>query len=125
MTKLEALTVQFRSAVQRLQEVVVMPKNQIVRDSAILRFEIALDLSWKVLKNYLEDVHGILCVSPKGCYREAFKVGVLERGDKWLTLVDLRNLTMHTYNEQIAEDIYREIPSALELFQALLKKVIS
>ncbi len=78
MTKLEALTVQFRSAVQRLQEVIAMPKNQIVRDSAILRFEIALDLSWKVLKNYLEDVHGILCASPKGCYREAFKLGILE-----------------------------------------------
>ncbi len=123
MTKLEASAAQFRSAVQRLQEVLAMPKNQIVRDSAILRFEIALDLSWKVLKNHLEEVHGILCSSPKGCYREAFKLGILEYEDKWLTLVDLRNMTMHTYNEQLAENIYCELPSALELFQALIRKV--
>lgn len=123
MTKLDVSAEQFQSAIQRLQEVLAIPMNQIVRDSAILRFEIALDLSWKVLKNYLEAVHGIMCASPKVCYREAFKVGILEYEDKWLTLVDLRNMTMHTYNEQIAENIYRELPSALQLFQALLKKV--
>ena len=42
MTKLEALTEQFRSAVERLQEVVAMPKDQIVRDSAIELFQALL-----------------------------------------------------------------------------------
>ena len=123
MTKLEASAGQFRLAVQRLQDALAMEKNETVRDSAILRFEIALDLSWKVLKNHLEEIHGVLCSSPKGCFREAFKLGVLEYEDKWLTLIDLRNLTMHTYNEQLADEIYRELPNAHKLFQALLQKV--
>ena len=123
MTKLEASVNQFRSAIRRLQEALALPKNEIVRDSAILRFEITLDLAWKVLKNYLEAVHGVVCVSPKGCFRDAFRLGVLEYEDRWLTLIDLRNQTAHTYNEQLAEEIYRELLSASDLFQALLQKV--
>ncbi|MGA2625237.1 MAG: HI0074 family nucleotidyltransferase substrate-binding subunit [Bacteroidota bacterium] len=123
MTKLEASVSQFRSAVRRLEEALALPKSEIVRDSAILRFEIALDLAWKVLKNYLEAVHGVVCLSPKGCFRDAFRLGILEYEDRWLTLIDLRNQTAHTYNEQLAEEIYRELVSAPDLFQALLQKV--
>ena len=65
MTKLESTINQFEKALMRFQEVLTLPKTDIVRDAAIKRFEFTLDLSWKMLKAFLEDKRGIVCASPK------------------------------------------------------------
>jgi len=50
MTKLPSLRKDFSSAITRLYEALALPKNSIVRDSCIQRFEIAFELCWKMLK---------------------------------------------------------------------------
>ena len=120
MNKLEALLNQFQQAISRLEEALKEPKSGIVRDSAIQRFEFTLDLSWKTAKTFLQEKKGLVCVSPKECFREAYKQGLIEYDDQWLALVDMRNETVHTYNEEVAEKIYNELPRALELFNKLL-----
>ena len=47
-TKQMAVLGQFQKAVVRLEEVLKKEKNDFIRDSAIKRFELAFDLSWKV-----------------------------------------------------------------------------
>lgn len=123
MNKLEAVKNQYVRAVIKLEEVLKAPKSDIVRDSAIQRFEFTLDLSWKMLKAYLEETKGVLCHSPKDCFREAYRQKVIGYDDKWIHLVDLRNETSHTYNEDLAETIYQQLPEALTLFQSLLNSV--
>ena len=61
-------------AVDRLAEVVAMPKPEVVRDSAIKRFEITFDMSWKTLKAFLQERYGVNVASPK----EAFAQGSLQ-----------------------------------------------
>ncbi len=78
MSKLEALLNQFQNALARFREVLDMPENDVVRDSAIQRFEFTLDLSWKTLKALLEVQKGIVCASPKECFREAYRQGILD-----------------------------------------------
>jgi len=121
MSKLEAILSQFEQALQRLDEVLKEPKNSIIRDSAIQRFEFSLDLSWKSVKAYLEDKKGIICSSPKDCFREAYRQGLVEYNDAWIKYVDMRNETAHTYKEEIADKIYAELPKALADFIGLLK----
>lgn len=123
MTKLDATTAQFERAFKRLEEVLGIPKTDIVRDSAIQRFEFTLDLSWKMVKALLETRHGISCNSPKDCFREAYRQGLISYDDAWVKLVDLRNETAHTYNEETAERIYKELPNALKHFAILLAAV--
>lgn len=123
MSKFEAVKEQYRKALQKLEEVLEAPKNEIVRDSSIQRFEFTLDLSWKMLKAYLEETKGVLCHNPKDCFREAYRQKVIGYDDKWIHLVDLRNETSHTYNEDLAETIYQQLPEALRLFQSLLDSV--
>lgn len=120
MTKLDATITQFERAYKRLEEVLAVPKTDIVRDSAIQRFEFTIDLSWKMVKALLETRHGISCNSPKDCFREAYRQGLLSYDDAWIKLVDLRNETAHTYNEETAERIYKELPIALKHFTELL-----
>lgn len=119
MTKLQSLQEDFVSALLRFEEVLREKKTDVVRDSAIKRFEIAFDLAWKTAKAFLEEKHNIACVSPKTCFREAFRVGLLEYDEVWIRLADDRNYTAHTYREALAEKIYQEFPHALAEFQKL------
>lgn len=98
-----------------------LDKNEFIRDSAIKRFEMAFDLSWKFLKTRLEEEKGITCASPKGCFREAYTHGLLEYDEFWLDLTDLRNRAVHVYSEEMAEEIFLLLPKALNYFQKLLQ----
>ncbi len=123
MTKLDSTIGQFEKAVKRLGEVLSVPETDIVRDSAIQRFEFTLDISWKALKAYLEERKGIICVSPKECFREAYRQGIIKYDEDWIKLVDMRNETVHTYNENTAKEIYGQLPNALKHFEELLKVI--
>jgi nucleotidyltransferase substrate binding protein (TIGR01987 family) len=120
--KLQALIKQFNQAVKRLEEVLLLPKNSVVRDSAIQRFEFCCELSWKVMKLYLAE-QGIETSFPKDTIRESFARGLLENDPFWLRMIELRNLSSHTYNESLAEDIYLELDKTLILFQKLVSRL--
>ena len=99
-----------------------MPFSVIVRDASIQRFEYCFEVVWKLLKVHLNRRHGLVCNSPKHCFREALQVGLLtlEEVETCLLMTDDRNLTAHTYIEAIAENIYRRLPEYL----CVMKKLI-
>lgn len=120
MTKPRSLRADFERAVARLAEVLALPPSDIIRDSAIQRFQISFELCWKYLKSYLEEEHNAVCTSPRSCFRAAFMHGVIAHDPFWIELTVLRNYTVHTYNEQLAEHVYGRLPQALQRFQELL-----
>ena len=63
---------------------------------------------------------GITCNSPKDCFREAYHQKLIEYDDVWMKFVDMRNETVHTYKEEIADKIYAELPEVLKLLKELL-----
>jgi nucleotidyltransferase substrate binding protein (TIGR01987 family) len=73
------------------------------------------------LKAFLESRLGVVCHSPKGCFREAFKQQLIPYDDAWLEYVDMRNETTHTYNEDLAEELFTTLPEALRHFDDLFK----
>ncbi len=111
---------QLEQAIKRFEEVLQEPKTDIVRDSAIKRFEFVTDITWKTLKLVLEDKHGVICSSPKSCFREAYRQGLAEYEDQWLQFLNLRNLTAHSYNEVTADDVYAHLNDVLSHAQKLL-----
>jgi nucleotidyltransferase substrate binding protein (TIGR01987 family) len=125
MTKFESLLEDFERILMKLDEVLRSEKTEINRDSAIQRFEIAVDLAWKTLKTYLEEYRGIICRSPKGCFREAFSQGVIDYDDYWIKIIDFRNQTAHLYSETLAEKIYDELPKVLEYLKILYNSLQS
>jgi len=123
MSKRRSLRVDFDRATARLEEALALPKNDIVRDSAIQRFEISFELCWKFLKAYLEEEHNMSCTSPRTCFRAAFRNRVIKDDPFWIDLTVLRNYTVHTYNEQLADYVYSRLPEAVNRFRALLNAV--
>ena len=114
-----------RRAVSTLDEVLQMEISIIIRDASIQRFEYSFESLWKLLKAYLDQYEGIVCNSPKRCFREALKVGLLsvQEAETCLVMTDDRNLTSHTYIEAVAEAIYGKIPSYLDVMNSLLANI--
>jgi nucleotidyltransferase substrate binding protein (TIGR01987 family) len=85
--------------------------SPIVRDAAIQRFEYTFEAVWKAAQAHLQEVEGLIIGSPKGVVRLARQVGLLGEEDARLALamVDDRNLTVHAYNEAIAEAISQRL----------------
>jgi nucleotidyltransferase substrate binding protein (TIGR01987 family) len=120
--KLKEQVALLRRAVARLASALAQPKDEFVRDSAIQRFAFTFELSWKTLKTYLE-LQGLEARSPRAAIREAFATGLLPEDPGWLAMVELRNLTSHTYEEELAEQVYAALPQALARFEALLSRL--
>ena len=103
-------------ALASLQELVPQylenKQNIILRDAMIQRFEYSTEAFWKYLKSYLSTEHNLSANSP----REVIRTGLIARlyseeiSKELLQMLDDRNLTSHTYVEELAETIASRIP---------------
>ena len=96
--KKDKLLTQFADANKRLQEALDTPLTEaLALDGTIQRFEFTFELAWKTLKVFLED-QGMICRSPKACFKDAFKIGWIDNEDSWISLLQARNMTSHVYS---------------------------
>lgn len=116
---------QLKKALKKLEEASKAEKTELNRDATIQRFEFTFELLWKCIKTYLREIEKINCYSPNSCIREARHP--LKLSEKEVeTLLDMaqkRNLTTHTYSEEQAEEIYREIKEFLPLMKKTANKI--
>lgn len=67
----------------------------------------------------MEEKHNVKEHSPRQCFRQAYQLGLLEYDPTWIKMADVRNETAHTYRENIAEEVYEQLPQFLLRFQLL------
>lgn len=112
----------YLKALTQLEKVVALPKNDIVRDSVIQRFEFTHELSWKMMKLKLE-AEGLPVRTPRETVQEALQAGLIEDGNLWTDMQKKRNLTSHTYHEKLADDVYEFVVGpGIDLFRRLAEK---
>lgn len=126
MEKLKIIAEDTKNALGTLKEIIETPYTVIVRDATIQRFEYSFEIFWKFLKEYLRVKEGIICNSPKSCFREAFNVKLLTEDEtvSALEMTDDRNLTAHTYHEEVAEEIYKKIKDYYALMDKLCQNLV-
>ncbi|MBI9016471.1 MAG: nucleotidyltransferase substrate binding protein [Phycisphaerae bacterium] len=78
------------------------------RAGIIQFFEMAFELSWKLLKDYLQ-IQGFDVKSPRETIKQAFQTEIILDGHCWIQALDDRNITTHTYDEQISIDVTNKI----------------
>ncbi len=103
----------FERAFRRLKAAVKLAEERELSDleaqGLIHGFEYTYELAWKTLKNFLE-AQGILNLyGSRDTTRAAFRNGLIENGDVWMDMVDKRNLTSHTYDEETAGQVVTAI----------------
>jgi nucleotidyltransferase substrate binding protein (TIGR01987 family) len=100
-----------RESANRLAEAVAQPESELIRDATIQRFEFTFEVVWKTMKLYLER-QGYECGGPRSTLKKAFAENLIptpEEADRWLRMLEDRNLTSHAYDEALARQIYGHI----------------
>ncbi len=125
---MERLKLRYRDttrAINTFREIVDKPYSIIVRDAAIQRFEYTFEALWKLIKEYLKDQDGVICYSPKSCFRDAFSAGILEEEEavNFLEMTDDRNMTSHTYKEEVAQIIYSKLNDYCTLMENIMERL--
>jgi len=97
------------------------------RDSLIQRFEFSFDAFWKYLKEYLRDDRKIEVefASPNKTFRTCYEQKVITNEERKI-LIDStrdRNLTSHTYNEKLAEQISKRIVEYYEVMRTIIDRL--
>ncbi len=96
-----------------------------IRASKIQNFEICVDALWKFLHIYFTQMSGAqLPTSPKPVFQYCLKEKLTtpEQTEQLLDMVDDRNLTSHTYLENLAERINDKAAFYYELMSKLVDK---
>jgi len=92
----------FDRAVALLREPIerdVTTLSDLEKEGTIQRFELAFELAWKTLKDYLEhEGRTIAPITPRSVIKEAFAARVVRDGQVWIDMLDQRNLLSHTYD---------------------------
>lgn len=101
--------------------------TELERAGIIQFFEMTFELAWKVLKDYLE-AQEYLVKSPRETVKQAFQIGLIDNGHVWMDALSNRNLTTHTYDEELANKMTNEIitmylPELDKMYKKLSKEL--
>jgi len=114
-----------RKALDTLNALMYEEKTDLVRDAAIQRFEYTFEAVWKAAQRFLLDIEGIQAGSPKRAIRESRAVGLFDEhaARQALAMTDDRNLTVHTYNEALANAIFGRLPAYAQFMDRWLSSM--
>ena len=95
--------------------------DELGKMGAIQAFEVSYELVWKTLQTVLNH-QGVEARSPRETFRLAAQFGYLDSPQVWFNFGQKRNLTTHTYQEEIIMHILNFLPSFVK---ELAKKLAS
>lgn len=100
--------------------------NEFEEQGLIQCFEYNYDLAWNLMKDFLT-FQGIVGISgSRDAIRQAFNKEIISHGEEWMKMVDDRIRTVHSYNEDTAQEIIERIKTLyFPMFQEFYAKMKS
>ena len=83
--------------------------DELIKEGLIQRFEYTHELAWNVMKDYALFQGNSTIGGSRDATREAYKLQIIENADVWMDMIQSRNKTSHTYNQEIANEIFGKI----------------
>ncbi len=121
MTKLQAQLEDLEKAFIRLKEACGMESTVMNQDATIKRYEFTFEMSWKVMQS-IEKGNTINVYGVKNIIREAAKLDLIDDPADWFKFLEARNYTVHTYNEETAQFVYKKAKEFIPYVEELLIK---
>ena len=101
--------------------------SELEKAGGIQRFEFTFELSWKLMKDYLEwgGIEPDEAI-PRQIIKEAFAAKLIDDGKVWIDMLKNRNELSHTYSGEILassiEKIRREYAEPIRTFYTLMAR---
>jgi nucleotidyltransferase substrate binding protein (TIGR01987 family) len=103
----------YKKALVTMQKAVELTATRNLSDlekqGVIQGFEFTFELAWNVMKDYLDEQGITGIIGSKNAVRHAFNKGLIEDGQVWMDMIESRNISSHSYDEEIAEKLQQKI----------------
>lgn len=83
--------------------------NELEEQGLIKAFEYTYELAWNTVKDFYQEQGETTIQGSKDAIRIAFNRGLIKNGQAWMNMVQSRIRTAHTYDEETAKEIAKEI----------------
>ena len=83
--------------------------SELEQQGLIQSFEYNYELAWNTIKDFYENQGETGIQGSRDAIRLAFKRGLIVNGEIWMKMIKSRTLTSHTYNENTADEISKDI----------------
>lgn len=102
--------------------------NELERNGLIQRFEFTIDLSWKVMKDFLEDKGFVFKPSPKDTFRQAQESNYITIAQELIDGLEIRNALSHDYDGKKFESSEKELrevifPALQQLYEFFINEI--
>lgn len=97
-------------AFDKFEKFRINDKTEQERAGIIQAFEYCFELSWKTMKRLLEE-RGRIANSPREAFRMAALEGFITDPEIWFDFLKKRNMTVHTYNQEDADEVIAVCPA--------------
>jgi nucleotidyltransferase substrate binding protein (TIGR01987 family) len=103
----------YKKALQKLSEAIDAFEDgefsDLEKEGLIQRFEYTHELAWLTIKDFYENQGETNIQGSKDAIKLAFNRGLISNGKIWIEMIESRQLTVHTYNEDTAEKVVSKI----------------
>lgn len=83
--------------------------NELEEQGLIKAFEYTYELSWKTIKDYYEYQGATGIQGSRDSFMMAVQRGLIQDAESWMNMVESRIQTVHTYDEEVADEIAQSI----------------
>jgi nucleotidyltransferase substrate binding protein (TIGR01987 family) len=125
VTSLDSALKQLEKSLQYLEKTSDPGLREQFRAAVIQAFEFSFELSWKMIKRYLEQfsMEKVDGFTARQFFRVAHEQGLIRSVEPWFRYLEKRNLTSHTYDGTVAERVYVGAKEFLDDAQFLLERL--
>lgn len=118
----------YSAALEQLASAVALagqrPLTDLEKQGLIQAFEFTHELAWNVMKDYFLFQGNQSITGSRDAVRESFGKALITDGEAWMEMIKSRNLSAHTYNRKVAEEIVGKIVTVYHpLFQTFLNRM--
>lgn len=109
-------------ALKSLKEAINLPPTRIHKDATIQRFEFCFELAWKLMQTVTQETTRME-YGPRASIRGAAEMGLINKPEMWIDMLNARNATTHLYKETMTDEVYEKANKFPELASELLSAV--
>ena len=90
------------------------------------KFEVCVELFWKLFKKFFLEVHGIECVSPKMVMKELYRSKYVseEKYERLTEMINDRNRISHVYNEAQFNEIHKRLVAYQDIMSEVTDSIV-
>jgi len=100
----------YRKALAQLRKFLQKEELSELEEQGLIKaFEYTYELAWSTLKDFLEYQGHAEIYGSRDTIRKSFELNLIRDGQSWMDMLESRNRTSHTYNEETAREICQAV----------------